>query len=224
VFRKGDMGKYPMRTLVIEEALGSDFITALGFVALRWTSVEISTQALLGALADSDDYVGIALSAHVGDRTALDVIKSIARLRPLPDGTLESIENFVLYHGICRNNRNLVLHNRYLPSEDGIEPRIIALQRITARGNIRVINYAVEALDVYGVANECLILASVGQMLTRHINRIRGGREPSSLPPPLVLPQDLTRSLRQVDSSEFARPRSKPSGIGAWNEGKMPHD
>jgi hypothetical protein len=217
------MTEYPMRVLPIEKAT-EDIITAVGFVATRFTGVEIVTQNLLTALADAQEQVGIALAAHIGDRTAMHIILSIARIRDLPKETLAAVELFASHHHQCRENRNLVVHNRYLPSEDGIEPKIVVLQRITARGNIRVINYAIDAHTIYGVADECLKLASHGQMVVRHINRLRSGRELTPLPPALPVPTDLSKSLCRVQQSEFAKPRKEGHGWTAWNEGSGPQD
>ena len=194
-----------------------DLLPAIGLTTLRWTMVEQTTMMLLASLADLPDVIDVALAAHIPDRTALDIIKSIGGLRGFHPLSIAAIKHFTSCHEVCRENRNLVVHNTYLRSEDGIEPQIFVLQRVTSRGNLRVINYEIDNTIVYKVAHECLELCAFGRLLFAHIELVKRGGGFLRLPELQPLPKNLLNVLRQVEISEFARPRLDATGWQDWN-------
>lgn len=198
-----------------------DAIPAIGLTALRWTQVEIATQRLLAAMVVAPRRIDVALAAHIPDRTALDVILSIARMR-FKDHLLASIETFAKRHDTCRENRNLIVHGTHSRSEEGVEPKVMFIQRVSSRGNVKVVNYHVEPVTIYRVAWEIRALAGYGQTLINHVVALQSGSPPEELPqlfPPL---DNLSKTLPTLGSHDVMRRREFASGWTTIDRGDEP--
>lgn len=190
----------------------------IGIVASRWTQVEVTTQRIMSSLLHVQGRVALGLSTHIGDRTALDIIMSVARQYKFTPGGIEAIEAFCSNHNIARSNRNLLVHGIHGKSERGIKPVRRFVQKLAARGNVKIIYYEISTAEMVEIANEIGALAAYGQMLNDYLNT-SGGTVPPVLPPQFPRLRDRSCTLNQLDVHDVLRPRSFATG---WTEPNAP--
>jgi hypothetical protein len=190
----------------------SRIIPAIGLVATRWTQVEVSTQRMMGVLLKLEGRFALALTAHIGDRTAIDIILSVARQYKLPPGTKEAIEAFATNHATCRDNRNLMVHGIHLCSEKGIKPRRAAVQKLTSRGQVKVSYFELPLETIYKIAAECNALAGYGQRIVSHLASLRPDAIPHELPALFPRLDNRLKTLNPLSVHDLLQPRSYASG------------
>ncbi len=190
----------------------SNRLPAIGLVAVNWTQVEIQTQRLMAQLLHLEGAFSVATTAHIGDRTAIELILSVARLYTLPTSALEAIEAFAAAHNICRGNRNLIIHGTHLNSEPGVGESRMCIQKVSARGRVKVLFLEVTLETIFNVAKECSALAGYCNEIVNLLQTYDGKTEPQKLLQLFPSPSDLMTILPPLSPNEILQPRSFESG------------
>jgi hypothetical protein len=196
----------------------SEFIPAVGLVAMRWTQVEHATTRLLALIANVPQEMEAALAIHIPDRTAFDIILAMAQEWKLPDGLPAYIDAVSKAHDAHRENRNLLVHGLYMASEPEIEPKRFALQRVTARRRTKITYYEISPAEVFKQSARIFNFAGVMQRLGDHLDALRKQLQPPELLPTPPQPDKLTKTLPQLTVHDLMRPRPFGRGYTGWGE------
>lgn len=190
----------------------NDVIPAIGLTAVCWTQVEITTQRIMASLLRAEGRISVALTAHIPDRTAIDLILAVTRQYDLPTETSDAIEAFAKAHNICRENRNLVVHGIHGKSEKGITPERSFIQKVSARGKVRIVYYEISVAEIYEISKECSALAGYGQEIIRNLDSQGPGANPHKLPRLFPQLNNRSNSLPQLDVHDVLLRRPFASG------------
>lgn len=182
-----------------------DHIHLIGLVCLRWTPVEITTQQLITALIDlHDPAMSAAVLTHIGDKTAMNIIQSLANaFIGLDPAAKDLLLKFTKTQDICRQNRNLLVHGLHAASE--IRPDKHIVSKMTSHGRIRIAHYVLPTEAVLRVLGEIQALNALGQNLTTAFNRARAGQPGLLRRPKWPQPQLLTNTLQTIQPEDYMR-------------------
>ena len=182
---------------------------AIGWMVTQWSMCEVSLHAVLAEVVKVEFGVGWAVTHSLGDITISDTITDAARAAHLGESVVSDLSHLLKYYGICRMNRNALVHSMFGGSGD--TPSLVR----SPKGPRRIHHAIADSLDdIRRVADDIDRLRLYMPIVIAALRHPPADRF-SSWPERLPLPALISTTLPPTPTKPKRRRRSSPGDDNA---------